>query len=58
MCVCVCVCRGQEGWKVGHKVGEGVRHQTEGGLVSHGEEERFDFECKEEALKGTDWPMT
>ena len=43
---------------MGHKVGEGVRHQTEGGLVSHGEEERFDFECKEEALKGIDWPRT
>ena len=39
-------------------MGEAVRHQTEGGIVSHGEEERFDFEYKEEALKVLDWPRT
>lgn len=30
----------------------------QGGFVSHGEKAGFDFEGKEVALKGLDWPMT
>ena len=52
VCVCVCVCRGRE------KCKRSSQAPDQGGLISHSEEEGFDFEGKEEALKGLDQPRT